>query len=474
MKSTFLIQGLDCSAEEQVIRNRFSKAEEVKSVEFDLVNRVLTVHHEFDSDSPLRSMLAGIGLPPEDGCDVGCAPEERRLDSAKGALAISLVLAIAAEVVAYATGSERSILVLLLSIASIALGGSVTFKKGLVAVKTLTLNINFLMCIAVIGAFAIGSYPEAAMVTILFAIAEKIESYSLDRARNAVKALMELSPETAWVKDASGQWQEREAATVTVGEMVRVKPGERIPLDGVVASGQSSVNQAPITGESIPVDKGIGDSLFAGTINEQGVLEFEVSGTRGSTTLDRIIATVQEAQGTRAPTQRFVDNFARYYTPVVVVLALFVAFVPLAFAQPFVPWLYKALVLLVIACPCALVISTPVTVVSGLASAARQGILIKGGAHLEAGRTLNMIALDKTGTLTHGKPEVTDVVIIHDYSRERALQIAASLDHLSGHPVAKSITDQWSGSLLEVGDFESITGRGAAGTIEGETYIIVL
>jgi Cd2+/Zn2+-exporting ATPase len=328
------------------------------------------------------------------------------------------------------------------------------------------------MCLAVVGAIIIGSWPEAAMVTVLFGIAEQIESYSLDRARNAVRALMELAPERAWVQDDAGQWVEVEAGSVALGQRVRVKPGERIPLDGEVVLGQSAVNQAPITGESIPVDKVVGDQLFAGTINEQGVLEFTVTGKRGNTTLDRIIKTVQEAQGTRAPTQRFVDNFARYYTPGVVIFAILVAIVPLAFGQPFMPWLYKALVMLVIACPCALVISTPVTVVSGLAAAAKQGILIKGGVHLESGRNLRMIALDKTGTLTHGKPVVTDVIAMHDCDREKALQLAASLDHLSGHPVAKAIEDQWKGELLEVIGFESITGRGVAGTIEGVSYMV--
>jgi len=269
-----------------------------------------------------------------------------------------------------------------------------------------------------------------------------------------------------------GEWVEVEAGSVALGQRVRVKPGERIPLDGEVVLGQSAVNQAPITGESIPVDKVVGDQLFAGTINEQGVLEFTVTGKRGNTTLDRIIKTVQEAQGTRAPTQRFVDNFARYYTTGIVIFAFLVAIVPLAFGQPFMPWLYKALVMLVIACPCALVISTPVTVVSGLAAAAKQGILIKGGVHLESGRNLRMIALDKTGTLTHGKPVVTDVIAMHDCDREKALQLAASLDHLSGHPVAKAIEDQWKGELLEVIGFESITGRGVAGTIEGVSYMV--
>lgn len=473
MQSKFRIDAMDCPTEEGIIRNRLGKVPEVNNIEFDLMNRILTVDHVFSDDRPLVKALTEVGMKPAADCEVGCEPDASGASKRENLiLGVALALALASELVGWLTGQEKSWPVIGLAITAMVLGGKKTFPKGIVAVKTFTLNINFLMCLAIVGAVIIGSWPEAAMVTVLFAIAEQIESFSLDRARNAVRALMELAPEKAWVQDASNQWIEVEAGSVALGQRVRVKPGERIPLDGDVVLGQSAVNQAPITGESIPVDKVVGDQLFAGTINEQGILEFAVTGKRGNTTLDRIIKTVQEAQGTRAPTQRFVDNFARFYTPGVVTFAILVAIVPLAFGQPFWPWLYKALVMLVIACPCALVISTPVTVVSGLAAAAKQGILIKGGVHLESGRNLRMIALDKTGTLTHGKPVVTDVIAMHDYDREKALQLAASLDHLSGHPVAKAIEDHWKGELLEVIGFESITGRGVAGTIEGVSYMV--
>ncbi|MCB8932359.1 MAG: heavy metal translocating P-type ATPase, partial [Chthonomonadaceae bacterium] len=250
-------------------------------------------------------------------------------------------------------------------------------------------------------------------------------------------------------------------------------PGDRIPFDGEVVEGQSTVDQAPITGESVPVEKTAGDPLYAGTINHDGVLEFRVTANLGNTTLDRIIKTVQEAQASRAPSQRFVDSFARVYTPSVVVLAVLVAGVPpVFFAEPFVPWLYRALVLLVIACPCALVISTPVTVVSGLASAARRGILIKGGVHLENGRKLKIIALDKTGTLTEGRPKVTDFQPLHDHEDDHALQIAASLDALTDHPIAKAIRERWDGALLPVEGFRSLFGKGVAGKIAGQGYFV--
>lgn len=468
----FIIDAMDCPTEEQIIRNRFKSIKEVETLEFDLMNRRLTVGHSFGEDGPIRKVLKEIGMAPAEARDESSGEAKPAVDNReKWMVGAALGLATLSEIVGWRTGTERSIPVIALAVVAILLGGTKTFRKGLVAIRTLTLNINFLMSLAVVGAVAIGSWPEAAMVTVLFGIAEMIEAYSLDRARNAVRSLMQLAPERALVQTASG-WEEVDVKSVEIGAIVRVKPGERIPLDGKVINGQSAVNQAPITGESIPVEKSVGDSLFAGSINEQGVLEFKVTGTRGHTTLDRIIATVQEAQASRAPSQRFVDSFARVYTPVVVLLAILVATLPLAFGQPFLPWLYKALVLLVIACPCAMVISTPVTVVSGLAAAAKLGILIKGGAHLESGRKLKMIALDKTGTLTHGKPVVTDTITLHDSAKNRALQIAASLDALSDHPVAKAVVQAWDGELLKVESFESLTGRGVSGVVEGQLYYL--
>ena len=273
--------------------------------------------------------------------------------------------------VTWTSGNDTSVLVIFLATASSIMGGLPTLRKGLIALSTFTLNINFLMTIAVIGACAIGEWSEAAMVIFLFNLAEMIERYSLDRARNAVRSLMAMTPDVANVKQPDRTWLQIAATDVAVGSTVRVKPGERLPLDGEIVAGASTVDQTPITGESVPVEKTIGDPVFAGTINGNGVLEFRTTGGQDQTTIARIIRTVQEAQAQRAPTQRFVDSFSRVYTPLIVVLAVAFAVTPwLLFNHPFFPWLYKALVLLVIACPCALVISTPVTVVSGLAAAA--------------------------------------------------------------------------------------------------------
>jgi Cd2+/Zn2+-exporting ATPase len=497
-QSTFTIAGMDCPTEEQLIRNRLKNIEEIEKLDFDLMARELTVTHRLDDDRSLLSALESLGLGAREKTEGEESEEHEAIsNAAKWLMGVSGVAAAAAEIVAWSSGNETSWPVIVLALLSIATGGVQTLRKGWVALRTFTLNINFLMTLAVAGAIFIGQWPEAAMVTFLFGVAEMIEAYSLDRARNAIAGLMKMAPETAAVwdeHDGEGHWHEKPAEQVQVGERVRVRPGERIPLDGEVSSGNSTVNQAPITGESLPVAKGVGDAVFAGTVNERGAFEFRVTANSGDTTLSRIIRAVQQAQSERAPTQRFVDEFAKYYTPGVVVFALLVAVVPpLLFSAAFSPWLYKALVLLVIACPCALVISTPVTVVSGLAAAARLGILVKGGAYLEAGRKLQLVALDKTGTLTRGAPAVTDVIPLDGSSRAGVLQLAASLDAPSEHPVASAIVAAWtnadhtapgatdaarletvekSGELLPVAAFQSITGRGVEGEIEGRKYFI--
>ena len=354
--------------------------------------------------------------------------------------------------------------------------GITTYKKGWIAIRNGNLNINALMSIAVTGALFLGQWPEAAMVMVLFTIAELIEAKSLDRARNAIRGLMQLTPETATVLQADGSWKDMAAKSVAVDARVRIKPGERIALDGKIVSGRSTINQAPITGESLPVEKTEGDQVFAGTINESGSFEYLVTAAANDSTLARIIHAVEEAQGARAPTQRFVDQFARVYTPVVFAIALAVAILPpLLLGGVWFAWIYKALVLLVIACPCALVISTPVTIVSGLAAAARQGILVKGGVYLEDGRKLKSIALDKTGTITHGKPAQTDFVTLSAMSEAELRSFAASLAGRSDHPVSKAITEAAKRDnvvLRNVDGFEALPGRGTKGSIDGKLFYL--
>ncbi|GIK31616.1 MAG: ATPase P [Armatimonadetes bacterium OLB18] len=475
MKTVFRIGKMDCPTEEGIIRNRLKGMNGIERLEFDLMSRKLTVIHGHPDESTIQQALESVGMDPklvseDEPESAGHGPAVPILD--RWLMGASGVLAVAAEVIAWTMGTERSWPVIALALGSIALGGKETIRKGIVSLRTLTLNINFLMTIAIIGAAFIGQWPEAAMVTFLFGVAEMIEAFSLDRARHAIRSLMELSPERALAL-VGNEWVEIEASSVALGQLVRVRPGERIALDGLVKKGSSSVNQAPITGESIPVAKAAGDQVFAGTINEKGSFDFEVTANTEQTTLARIIRVVQQAQSQKAPTQRFVDKFARYYTPLVVVLAILITVVPpLLLAQPYSDWLYKALVLLVIACPCALVISTPVTVVSALASAARRGILVKGGVYIEEGRRLSQIALDKTGTLTHGLPKVTDVVPFDSIEEAELLRLAASLDAPSEHPVATAIVAAYEGERASVEEFESITGRGVKGIVGGQQYFL--
>lgn len=473
MKSVFHIGKMDCPTEEGIIRNRLKGVQGIEQLDFDLMSRELTVIHYHPDASTIHKALESVGMDPrlvDENEPEPAGPAVPILD--RWLMGCSGILALTAEVIAWTTGAERSWPVIALALGSIAFGGRETIRKGIVSLRTLTLNINFLMAVAIIGAAVIGQWPEAAMVTFLFGVAEMIEAFSLDRARHAIRSLMEMSPERALAL-VDGQWTEVAAASVSVGQLVRVRPGERIPLDGIVRNGSSSVNQSPITGESIPVSKSVGEQVFAGTINEKGSFDFEVKANSAQTTLARIIRAVQQAQGQKAPTQRFVDQFARYYTPIVVFLAILIAAIPsFFFAQPFAAWLYKALVLLVIACPCALVISTPVTVVSALASAARRGILVKGGVYIEEGRRLTQLALDKTGTLTHGLPKVTDVVPFDSITESELLRLAASLDAPSEHPVASAIVSAYESVTSPIEGFESITGRGVKGMIAGEHYFL--
>lgn len=480
-ETVFVIQKMDCPTEEKLIRNRLSGMTGVDDLRFNLMERELTVRYSLESDQPIEAALLDIDMAParKDSNAASSGDHNASVPTrTKVIVGLSGLTAVTAEILGWVTGNEQNYAVIALAVIAILTGGYGTAKKGWTALRTFTLNIYFLMTIAVSGALLIGEWPEAAMVTFLFAFAELIESYSLDRARNAIRNLMEMAPETATVKQPDGSWRAMPAKDVGIDALVRVKPGERVPLDGIITTGQSSVNQAPITGESMPVEKKTDDTVFAGTINERGSFEFRVTANTGNTTLARIVRSVQAAQGERAPTQRFVDEFARYYTPAVVVLAVLIAAAPPLFlGVAFTPWFYKALVMLVIACPCALVISTPVTVVSGLAAAARNGILIKGGVYLEEGRKLKALALDKTGTLTYGKPVVTDIVPLDGKSMDRYLQITASLESLSEHPVARAIVarvteEKGSRTPQEVSDFESITGRGIKGKVDGKLYYV--
>lgn len=478
-RSVFRIENMDCPTEEGLIRDKLQHMPGVQALDFNLMQRKLTVAHTA-AIAEVEGALLAIGMKAvrdaADGADIDEAPKPSVSRRQWVLMGIAGVSAAVAEAIAFGTGNDTAWPVIALALLSIATGGWPTYKKGWLALKNGVLNMNALMSIAVTGAVLIGQWPEAAMVMFLFALAEVIEVLSLDRARNAIRGLLAMAPEQATVQQPDGNWLDVPAKTVAVGDLVRIRPGERIPLDGVLEGGQSAVNQAPITGESIPVAKAAGDTVFAGTINETGSFTYRVTAEATHSTLARIIKAVEEAQGSRAPTQRFVDQFAKVYTPAVFAVALAVMLVPPLFlGGAWMDWIYKALVLLVIACPCALVISTPVTVVSGLAAAARRGILVKGGAYLEQGRLLKALALDKTGTITQGKPVVTDIVALGADEME-TLRLAASLAGRSDHPVsgavASHLREKQGTDLLEVDDFEAITGRGVKGRVNGEWHYL--
>ncbi|MCU8063400.1 cadmium-translocating P-type ATPase [Shewanella sp. SM55] len=470
------IAKMDCPTEETLIRNKLGTVAGVADLDFNLMQRTLSVRHANQVLPDVLVALQALGFEAQvvDTAEVA-SPSAAPVTTPTNwwPLGISLVTASAAEAVYWLhNGNHWSVVVL--ALVAVFTGGLSTYEKGWIALKNRNLNMNALMSIAVTGAMLIGHWPEAAMVMVLFALAEVIEAKSLDRARNAIRGLLDLTPEQATVQQADGTWREVGAKQITIGARVRVKPGERIALDGEVLEGRSAVNQAPITGESLPVEKSPGDSVFAGTINESGSFEYRVTALANNSTLARIIHAVEAAQGSRAPTQRFVDQFARWYTPVVFGVAIAVALLPPLFmGAAWLDWIYRALVLLVVACPCALVISTPVSIVSGLAAAARHGILIKGGVYLEEGRKLRWLALDKTGTITHGKPAQTDFVTWGNALASDSRSIAASLAARSDHPVSKAVAlaAQTDGvALLDVAEFNALPGRGVQGQINGETY----
>jgi Cd2+/Zn2+-exporting ATPase len=353
---------------------------------------------------------------------------------------------------------------------AIAIGGFHIAKSAIYSLKTLTADMNLLMSIAVIGAMAIGQWEEAATVVVLFALGNALQSYTLGKTRNSIKELISLSPKEATVL-RNGKEVRLNTALLNVEDIIIVKPGEKIPMDGVVKEGTSYVNQAPITGESMPVEKTPASEVYAGTINENGSLEIKVTRLAKDNTLSKIIQMVEEAQVRRAPTQVFIDKFTKYYTPAVIAMAAGIAVIPALLGQPLDTWLSRGLVLLVISCPCALVISTPVSIVAAIGSASRNGVLVKGGTYLEEIGRARAIAFDKTGTLTKGKAAVSDIITFDSYDKENILAIAASLESRSGHPLAAAILKAHHNKpTMPVTNFESIPGKGIKGMIDSKEY----
>ncbi len=372
---------------------------------------------------------------------------------------------------------EESISSILAYGASILVGGYRLFTTGLKNLFRLEFDMRTLMTIAVIGAAIIGEWGEGATVVILFAISEVLESYSMDKARQSIRSLMDIAPKEALIRRGDKEFTV-EVDDIRIGDILIVKPGQKIAMDGTIVKGLSSVNQAAITGESVPVSKTVDDEVFAGTLNEEGLLEVKVTKHVDDTTIAKIIHLVEEAQAEKAPSQAFVDRFAKYYTPVIMLISLLVAVLPpLLFEGDWSKWIYQGLAVLVVGCPCALVISTPVSIVTAIGNAARNGVLIKGGIHLEEMGAIQAIAFDKTGTLTEGIPVVTDYLPQENTNPNELLSIIAALENGSQHPLASAIMkkaeqEQLPYQGLAIEDFSSITGKGIKGRVKDQMYYV--
>ena len=477
----FRIANMDCASEESEIRHALKNIEGIHNLQFNIRERELAISADSEVLPVALSEIRKAGFKPE-AININNEISEKTNHPTQsfwmtwGKLFTALVLALCAEALAFMLPESLAIKVVGMTLAILAIGlsGFSVYGKGLSALRQGRLNINALMTVAITGAFLIGKWPEAAMVMALFAIAEVIEARAVDRARNAIKSLLSLAPEQAEILQPDGTWLSTPVKAVVLGAIARIRPGERIPLDGSVTAGHSVVDQSSVTGESLPIDKTLGDEVYAGTINQTSSVEIQVTAPASNSTLTRIIHAVEQAQTSRAPTQRFVDRFAAIYTPAVFVLAILVfLLMPFFTDLNWMQSLYKALVLLVIACPCALVISTPVTVVSGLAAGARRGILIKGGVYLENARKIKVVALDKTGTITEGKPKLVAFEQLDLNTPQAEIErLAKSLSARSDHPVSKAIAEGLIAEVREVSEFHAVAGRGIQGVIDNHPYVL--
>jgi Cd2+/Zn2+-exporting ATPase len=455
------------------------KVEGVLSADLAFPSGALTVEYdpEHDPRKGVEAVIraAGHGLETGDVDGLAAPPAARRLDLQMATVGLSgALIAVGSLLDVLGVGRGAWGPVSWIFLVAALCGGVVTARRAWISIRALRLDINALMALAVVGAIVLGDFGEAATVIFLFAVGQLLESRALERTRRSVRDLVSLAPVLARVR-RHGLELEVRVADAAVGDTLVVRPGERVALDGVVLEGRSAVDEAPITGEAAPVDKQPGDRVFAGSLNASGLLEVEVTAGREDSTLARIIYLVEEAQSQRAPSQRLVDSFTRYYTPIVVVGAVAVAVIPplLGFGSWY-EWAYRSLVVLVASCPCALVISTPVAIVSAITRATRDGVLVKGGAHLETAARVRAIAFDKTGTLTCGRPEVADVVALAETDAAGVLQLAAALEAGSNHPVAEAVLRAEGSTSHErvARELTDVAGRGVRARIGDATYSI--
>lgn len=482
------IYGMDCAEEVTVLKKELLPVPGVKNLDFDVLNGKMLVSYD-EAKIGTQALLDAVkktGMRAELYSESRAIEEHGSLWERWGRTTFTTLSGVflmggfalhstLVGVSAAITEGEAPIPLAakILYLLALILGAWFVLPKAWLSLKRFRPDMNLLMTVAVFGALGIGEWFEAATVAFLFAFSLALESWSVSRARKAIAALMELAPLKARVIDAQGNEREIDAGIISVGTRILVKPGEKIPLDGKVLSGSSSVNQAPITGESLPVNKVVGDEVFAGSINEEGAIEVETVKPASESTLSKIIKLVQEAQSKRSASEQWVEKFARYYTPAIMVLAIAVAVIPpLIFGLLWEKWFYEALVLLVIACPCALVISTPVSIVSSLVAAAKNGVLIKGGTYVEIPARLRVIAMDKTGTLTEGKPQVDTLVPLSGHSEDELLGIATAIEKRSEHPLAQAIVRYAASRNINppaVENYSAIKGKGATATLNGKS-----
>lgn len=489
--ASFKVQGMDCAEEVATLRKEVGMLPGVEELSFDLLQAKMTVRYTPDRVEPTELIAAvnrtGMTASPwQETSGRACAAkpwrkQPREWVTLASGLGVALGFAVHAALVglraAIGEGGTVPLTAKAFYLTAVICGLWFVLAKAWFALRRLRPDMNLLMTIAVAGAVAIGEWFEAATVAFLFALSLVLESWSVARARRAVAALMALTPPKARIVCSKDHCEEVvDVAKVAVGTTVIVKPGEKFPLDGTVAKGNTTVDQSPITGESMPVPKEAGDTVYAGTINRFGAVEFVSTKPAGDTTLAHIIRLVGEAQSRRAPSEQWVDTFARYYTPIVMALAVIVAVIPPLFLNgSWSSWFYQSLVLLVIACPCALVISTPVSIVSALTSAARHGVLIKGGLFVEVPSRLRAIALDKTGTLTEGKPAVVRVLPWSGHTKRELLEIAAAIEARSEHPLAHAIVTHAASHGIKpkpAEDFQALKGKGATAVLNGQAVWI--
>jgi Zn2+/Cd2+-exporting ATPase len=472
-EAVFRVEGMDCNEEVVILERRLKPLVGLEALSADLIGQRL--HVKYDAAKLTTSaMVDAVG---ETGMRMWLEHEEPMLDSSALDGRWKLMLASGGLLMGAALlemlGFTRPTLPLYLM--AVASGIVYPLRRAMTAARSRALDINVLMVLAVGGALALGDWSEAAGVVFLFAVAQWLEVRTIERARQAIRALIDLAPREALVR-RNGRDERLPVEAVVPGDEIVVRPGEKVPLDGVVIAGRSDVNEAPLTGESRPIDKEPGDEVYAGTINGRGAVEVRVLRRGRDSRLARIIHLVEAAQSQRAPVQSFVDRFARVYTPVVLALAMSVAVGPPLFAAGSIAvWLYRALVLLVIACPCALVISTPISIVAALSAAARHGVLIKGGAHLERLAGIRVVAFDKTGTLTKGDLDVTDVALVGRAAALDLIRLAAAVEARSAHPMAAAITRHAQALLPDLPPvlrFASLPGMGAEGQVDGRRVVI--